>query len=167
MNTLALDHVNKRAEFVMSFTIPFKAVEDPTSQAKCYSPHEAVMAWREVCIKALRMRIDACMEMLFRNKDRVVGSDERGVLFKKKNGNIHHFSHASCFAMEAFIEILEEAESAGDITFDALQIQQLMKALYWIPDELKNDHQGIGFGELIDCLLCIFSNSLINEQELS
>lgn len=36
--------------------------------------------------------------------------DERGVLFKKKNGNIHHFSHASCFAMEAFIEILEEAE---------------------------------------------------------
>lgn len=39
MNTLALDHVNKRAEFVMSFTIPFKAVEDPTSQAKCYSPH--------------------------------------------------------------------------------------------------------------------------------
>lgn len=158
MNTL--DHVNKRAEFVMSFTIPFKAVEDPTSQAKCYSPHEVVMAWRE--IKALRMRIDACMEMLFRNKDRVIGSDERGVLFKKKNGNIHHFSHASCFAMEAFIEILEEAESAGDITFDALQIQQLIKA--WIPDELKNDHQGIGFGELIDCLL---SNSLINEQELS
>ena len=38
MNTL--DHVNKRAEFVMSFTIPFKAVEDPTSQAKCYSPHD-------------------------------------------------------------------------------------------------------------------------------
>lgn len=149
MNTL--DHVNKRAEFVMSFTIPFKAVEDPTSQAKCYSPHEMA------CIKALRMRIDACMEMLFRNKDRVIGSDGRGVLFKKKNGNIHHFSHASCFAMEA--EILEEAESAGDITFDALQIQQLMKA--WIPDELKNDHQGIGFGELIDC--CIFSNSLINE----
>lgn len=33
MNTLALDHVNKRAEFVMSFTIPFKAVEDPTSHA--------------------------------------------------------------------------------------------------------------------------------------
>lgn len=66
----------------MSFTIPFKAVEDPTSQAKCYSPHEVVMA--------LRMRIDACMEMLFRNKDRVIGSDERGVLFKKKNGNIHH-----------------------------------------------------------------------------
>lgn len=31
MNTL--DHVNKRAEFVMSFTIPFKAVEDPTSHA--------------------------------------------------------------------------------------------------------------------------------------
>lgn len=70
MNTLALDHVNKRAEFVMSFTIPFKAVEDPTSQAKCYSPHEVIMAWREVCIKALRMRIDACMEMLFRNKDK-------------------------------------------------------------------------------------------------
>lgn len=42
MNTL--DHVNKRAEFVMS--IPFKAVEDPTSQAKCYSPHEVIMAWR-------------------------------------------------------------------------------------------------------------------------
>lgn len=145
----ALDHVNKRAEFVMSFTIPFKAVEDPTSQAKCYSPHKVIMAWREVCIKALRMRIDACREMLFRNKDRVI----RGVLFKKKNGNIHHFSHASCFAMEAFIEILEEAESAGDITFDALQIQQLMEALYW----------RISFGELIDCLLCIFSNSLINE----
>lgn len=32
--------------------------------------------------------------------------------------------------MKAFIEILEEAESAGDITFDALQIQQLIKALY-------------------------------------
>lgn len=40
MNTLALDHVNKRAEFVMSFTIPFKAVEDPTSQAKCCNQQE-------------------------------------------------------------------------------------------------------------------------------
>lgn len=49
------------------------------------------------------------------------------------------------------------AYTAGDITFDALQIQQLIKALYWILDELKNDHQGIGFGELIDCLLCILA----------
>lgn len=48
MNTL--DHVNKCAEFTMSFTIPFKAVEDPTSQAKCYSPSAVIMAWKEVCI---------------------------------------------------------------------------------------------------------------------
>lgn len=72
-------------------------------------------------------------------------SDRLNVAFCLRR-RMETFTTFLMLAMEAFIEILEEAESAGDITFDALQIQQLMKALYW-------HHQGIGFGELIDSLI--------------
>lgn len=79
MNTLALDHVNKRAEFVMSFTIPFKAVEDPTSQAKCYSPHEVIMAWREPRKSQTREIVS------FRCKMRLIKEKDYGTVFRCKN----------------------------------------------------------------------------------
>jgi hypothetical protein len=38
------------------------------------------------------------------------------------------------------------------IRYDQLGVRQLLKALYWIPEEHKKDHGGFGFGQLISCL---------------
>ena len=31
-------------------------------------------------------------------------------------------------------------------------VRQLLKALYWIPEDERKDHGGFGFGQLISCL---------------
>ena len=54
--------------------------------------------------------------------------------------------------MEALVEALKEE---GPIVLDSLQVDQLLKALYWIPEKLKKDHQE--FGELISCLTSLQS----------
>lgn len=51
-----------------------------------------------------------------------------------------------------FVQPLKEE---GPIVLDSLQVDQLLKALYWIPEKLKKDHQEFGFGELISCLTCL------------
>lgn len=90
------------------------------------------------------VRNEACLSMLLKNRDRVIESDEECV--------VNPTDHSSFQAMEALVEALKEE---GPIV--SLQVDQLLKALYWIPEKLKKDHQEFGFGELISCLTCLQS----------
>lgn len=150
MNTVEINSLKKYSEFTTTFRIPFKKANDV--EAKCYTPMGIIDAWKEVCIQALEMRMEACLSMLLKNRDRVIESDEECVVFKKPNGHLHFFNYSSFQAMEALVEALKEE---GPIVLDSLQADQLLKALYWIPEKLKKDHQEFGFGELISCLTCL------------
>lgn len=107
--------------------------------------YAVIDAWKEVCIQALEMRRQCCSRTEI---------DEECVVFRKPNGHLHFFNHSSFQAMEALVEALKEE---GPIVLDSLQVDQLLKALYWIPEKLKKDHQEFGFGELISCLTCLQS----------
>ncbi len=69
---------------------------------------DVIDAWKEVCIQALEMRMEACLSMLLKNRDRVIESDEECVVFRKPNGHLHFFNHSSFQAMEALVEALKE-----------------------------------------------------------
>lgn len=143
---------NKYAEFTTFFRIPFK--ETPYEEVYGDGKHiwkDLLGSWAEVCILALNMRMDSCVSMLFRNRERILISNECQVVFRKANGQIHAFNHPSFNAMERMVKQFQ----CGDwkaIKHDSMGVRQLLKALYWIPEDMRQDHGGFGFGQLISCL---------------
>lgn len=136
------------AEFTTLFRIPFK---EGSVECNPYIWQDLLGSWAEVCIKALEMRIDACVSMLFRNRDNIIISNEDQVVFKKSNGQIHTFNYPSYYAMDRMIRFLKEGKW-DVIKGDSQGVRQLLKALYWISEEDRKDHGGFGFGQLISCL---------------
>lgn len=151
---------NKYAEFTTLFRVPFKE----TSLEEVYGNKEKNMwrdlldSWADTCITALNMRMDACVSMLFRNKDNIMISNEVQVVFRKANGQVHSFNHPSFQAMERMIRQFQHGDW-NSIKHDNQGIRQLQKALYWITEEQRKDHAGFSFGQLISCLdeftLCV------------
>jgi hypothetical protein len=100
---------------------------------------------------ALNMRMDSCVSMLFRNKDNILIANECQVVFRKSNGQIHAFNHPSFNAMERMVKYLQSANWEA-VKCEIQGVRQLLKALYWIPEDMRKDHGGFGFGQLISCL---------------
>ena len=143
---------NKYSEFTTLFRIPFK--ETPVEEVYGNREHiwkDLLGSWAEVCILALNMRMDSCVSMLFRNKERILISNEYQVVFRKANGQIHAFNHPSFEAMERMVTAFQTGVWAA-VRENVQGVRQLLKALYWIPEEDRKDHGGFGFGQLISCL---------------
>ena len=139
---------NQCAEFTTTFRIPFK--EGNVER----NPHlwkDLLGSWSTVCISALQDRMQSCIAMLYRNLDNILISNENQVVFKKNNGQIHSFNYPSFYAMERMIVNFDKGDWDA-IQRDYMGVRQLLKALYWIPEEDKNDHGSFGFGQLISCL---------------
>lgn len=152
VSTATVNSENKYVEFTTFFRIPFNSVDSTIIFTDKANPWKEIFAaWSEVCIRALETRMDACVSMLFRNRNNVVVSNKHQVIFKKANGQYHAFNHPSFNAMEAMKEYLENGNwklyrpgQSG--------VQQLQKALYWIPEEDKQEKGGYSFDQLISCL---------------
>lgn len=143
---------NKYAEFTTLFRIPFKEI--PIEEIYVNKEHifkDVLGSWADTCILALNMRMDACVAMLFRNKNNVLVSNDYQIVFKKANGQIHSFNHPSFEAMERMVKQFQ-SNNWDAIMYDNMGVRQLLKALYWIPEEERKDHGEIGFGQLISCL---------------
>ena len=141
---------NKYAEFTTR--IPFK--ETPYKEVygnRKYVWKDLLGSWSEVCILALNMRMDSCVSMLFRNKDNVLIANECQVVFRKSDGQIHEFNHPSFNAMERMVKYLQAANWEA-VKCEIQGVRQLLKALYWIPEDMRKDHGGFSFGRLISCL---------------
>ena len=140
------------SEFSTTFCIPFKE----TPYEEVYKNREGawknlLSSWASVCIKALEMRMDSCVSMLFRNRNNVLISNESQIVFRKNNGQIHSFNHFSFRAMETILTDFQEGNWERIIE-NKIGVRQILKALYWIPEEERQDHGGFGFGQLISCL---------------
>lgn len=153
VSTATVNSENKYAEFTTFFRISFNNVDPNTiyDDNSLNRWKEILSAWAEVCIHALEARMDACVSMLFRNRNNVVISNEIQVVFKKANGHYHAFNYPSFKAMEEFKSYLENGDWKLYIPEEGW-VRQLLKALYWIPEEDKQEHGGYCFGELVSCL---------------
>lgn len=139
---------NQYAEFTTLFRIAFKQGEVEVDHNRWMRILEA---WANVCIFALETRMDSCVSMLFRNRDNIIKADEYQVVFKKSNGQIHAFNHFSFRVMEDMLKALKQEDWHGVMNSN-VGCRQILKALYWIPEEHRKDHGGFGFGQLISCL---------------
>lgn len=147
-STATVYNENRYAEFSTFFRIPFKEGEMPITY---HVWKDLLGAWREVLILALELRMDSCVSMLFRNRNNVIIANESQVVFKKSNGQIHSFNHFNFQAMEVMLDILKSS-NWNALRDQELGVRQLLKALYWIPEDQRQDHGGFGFGQLISCL---------------
>lgn len=147
-STAKVYNENRYAEFQTFFRIPFKEGEVPVAY---HVWKDLLGAWREVLMLALELRMDSCVSMLFRNRNNVIMANETQVVFKKNNGQIHAFNHPSFQAMEIMMDILKSSDW-NELRNQEQGVRQLLKALYWIPEDQRQDHGGFGFGQLISCL---------------
>lgn len=136
------------AEFTTLFRVAFKHGEVAVDHNRWMRLLEA---WADVCILALETRMDSCVSMLFRNRDNIIKADEHQIIFKKANGQIHAFNHFSFRTMEDMLKALQQKDWKGVMSSN-VGCRQILKALYWIPEEHRKDHGGFGFGQLISCL---------------
>lgn len=143
---------NRYSEFTTLFRIPFKEIPveevygDRTGMWK-----DLLGSWAKTCILALNMRMDACVAMLFRNRDNVLISNQFQVVYRKANGKIHAFNHPSFEAMECMVSNFQKGDWDA-IMHDPQGVRQLLKALYWISEEDRKDKGNFSFGQLISCL---------------
>jgi hypothetical protein len=140
---------NHYAEFTTLFRIPFK--EGNVDEYIKFDWRDLLGSWQVTCILALNMRMDACVSMLFRNRENIIYANEHEICFKKNNGMLHTFRHASFKHMEDMVGALQHGEWEFIKDFPA-GVAQLRKALYWIPEEERKDHSCFSFGQLISCL---------------
>lgn len=106
-------------------------------------------AWAPVCIEALKMRMDACIKMLERHSKDIVSADKHVIEFKKDNGDVHRFNIQSYRLMKQTVINFQN----GDLSLNRDTAYQLVKALCWIPEELKAEQKGVGFELLISFVL--------------
>lgn len=147
-STAAVYNDNRYAEFTTLFRIPFKEGEVPYNE---HAWKDLLGSWADVLILALESRMDSCVSMLFRNRNNVIMADEYRVVFKKSNGQIHSFNHLSFQAMEIMLNTIKLG-SWDEFMSQEAGVRQLLKALYWIPEDQRQDHGGFSFGQLISCL---------------
>ena len=141
---------NQYAEFTTLFRIPFK--ESDGVSTKGITPSEIIEAWSEVLISALESRMDALVSILFRNRNNVTYADASVIQFKKSNGQIGYFSHYSFEVMENSLKALKQRDWEG-VIYIAGAAQQMLQALYWIPEDMKKDRCNISFTMLTEELM--------------
>lgn len=143
---------NKYAEFSTFFRVKFTEDVDVKPMDIRALELDIIGTFADVIIRALETRMDACVCMLMRNSDKVMIANELFVQFKKNNGQIHVFHHASFDVMRDTIKSLKE----GDLKYilnSRYACEQVAKALYWVPEEDRKERNGIGFGRLVSVII--------------
>lgn len=139
-----------RLEITPSVFIPYKDFNlEDSLDVPTVTIQDIMNAWAPVCIEALKMRMDACVQMLEDHRKDIISANEDAVEFKKDNGSIHRFDISSYNLMEQTITNFQN----GDLSLNRGTAYQLVKALYWIPEKLKAERKGIGFELFISFVL--------------
>lgn len=143
---------NGYAEFSTFFRVKFTEdvdIKPIDSQALSW---DIISTFADVIIRALEARMDSCVSMLMRNSDKIMVANSQFVQFKKNNGQIHVFNHASFKVMQDTIKELKD----GHLTYvldSSYACDQIAKALYWVPEEDRKERNGIGFGKLVSVII--------------
>ena len=82
----------------------------------------------------------------------IIQSDEE--TGSKNSGKIKIFNHGSYRTMEEALAILNDGKI--DRILNPHMVDQIIKGLFWIPEEIKNSNRKYGFGELIALLTSAF-----------
>lgn len=149
---------NGYAEFSTFFRVKFTEDVDTKPIDIRALELDIIGTFADVIIRALEARMDSCVCMLMRNSDKVTFANEKCVQFKKNNGQLHVFDHASFDVMQDTIK----AVKSSDLTYilnSAYACDQIAKALYWVSEEDRKERNGIGFGRLVSVIINTLSRN--------
>lgn len=113
---------------------------------------EVMEAWAPVIISALQARMESCVNMLCRNQERIIKHNKQEVVFLKKNGKVHTFNYHTFNSMKGTVDLYNSGTPIVAAIHEYQTSMQVIKALYWITEEQRQDHDGFSFGELISVL---------------
>ena len=111
---------------------------------------KALQAWQTPIVELLQARLQACKTRLFENRDRVVGVSEYAIQYVTKGNVLQHYSLPAARSMAETIKAFQ----CGDFYLNTMNLIQILKALYWAPDSVRNLRlDGVSFDDLYSFLL--------------
>lgn len=123
------------------------SIEEPVKEINL---EKVFQAWHTVIIESLQARLQTCKTHLFENHDRVVKVTEYTILYVTKSNVLQHYSIPAARSMEETITAFQH----GDYSLNTMNILQILKALYWVPDSVRNQRiKGVSFDDLYSLLL--------------
>ena len=137
----------------MQFTIQHKDNDLDFGKTAIVLSEDILHEWQDAMKLALELRMQHCVSDLYKHRDSIYVADEHMVGYLKHN-RVKTFNHASYCAMEEALYILNQGKI--DRILESHMVDQIIKGLFWIPEEIKNSNRKYGFGELISLLTSVF-----------
>lgn len=137
-------------EYTISVSIPFKKValsETPSKKDFKDFAEKVFEAYTNVIVKALKARMEACVNNLIKHSDDIKYCDNKYITYVRKSGGEHTFSFNAYEAMRELVKKIQQYK-LDDLT--KLELKQIAKALYWVED--KTDIEKYTFQDLIDVI---------------
>ena len=153
--TTTVKHGNNQSNFTLQFSIQHKENDLDLDFGKIDAvlPEDILHEWKDAIKLALELRMQHCISDLYKHRDSIYMADEHMVGYIKHN-RIKTFNHASYCAMEEALSILNQGKI--DRILKPRMVDQIIKGLFWIPEEIKNSNRKYGFGELVALLTSVF-----------
>ena len=151
--TTTVKHGNNYSNFTMQFTIQHKDNDLDFGKTAIVLSEDILHEWQDAMKLALELRMQHCVSDLYKHRDSIYVADEHMVGYLKHN-RVKTFNHASYCAMEEALYILNQGKI--DRILESHMVDQIIKGLFWIPEEIKNSNRKYGFGELISLLTSVF-----------
>lgn len=79
-------------------------------------------AWAPVCIEALKMRMDACVQMLEHHRKDIISVNEDAVEFKKDNGYRQYVKRMYDPTRDRFLDMYKYRDSGDNMITGLIKI---------------------------------------------
>ena len=152
--TTTVKHGNNQSNFTLQFSIQHKDNDLDFGKTAIVLYEDILYEWQDAMKLALELRMQHCISDLYKHRDSIYMADEYRVGYMKNSGKIKIFNHGSYRVMEEALSILNEDKI--DRILDPHMVDQIIKGLFWIPEEIKNSNRKYGFGELVALLISVF-----------
>lgn len=137
-------------EYSISLSIPFKELSfNDTPSTKDFETfcEDVFDAYTELIIKALKDRMNACIQNLIKHINSIKVVNELYITYKRKSGSYHTFSIEAYDTMKVLTKKVKQCKLSD---LSKQELSQISKALYWVDN--KEDIKGLTFQDLIDVI---------------
>lgn len=142
----------------------FEANYPGNNNSSSINPDNVIDAWATVIYIAVSNRLNHCKLELFDNRNRVSVTDEHTIIYYTETGARKHYSLVAAQAMEDIIGLYHE-QYLESIKTDPAMLTQILKALYWVDDDIKQAKKnGYSFDTLYSLLLELLQGNLVNNN---
>lgn len=154
--TVSAKHGNNYGVFTTTFRLEFCENRELLNKSEPVDSIKIIEAWAPVIVSALQARMESCVNMLCRNQERIAIHNKQAITFLKKDGKVHVFRYDTFKRMEGTVNLYNSGIPVTTAIQEYQSARQVIKALFWITEEQRQDHDGFSFGELLSAIELVF-----------